>query len=121
MAHQQDIGNQGERLAVEYLQHKGYAILATNWRYKRAEVDIIAQTGAIRVFVEVKARSSSHFGPPDLAVNPKKEALLTSAAHAYLEQLAYEGEIRFDVITVLLEQNKMAQIKHIEDAFFCGL
>jgi putative endonuclease len=121
VAHQQDIGNQGERLAVEYLQHKGYTILATNWRYKRAEIDIIAQTGSIRVFVEVKARSSSNFGPPDLAVNPKKEALLTSAAHEYLGQLAYEGEIRFDVISILLEQNKMAQIQHIEDAFFCGL
>ena len=121
MAHQHEIGKQGERLAIEYLQHKGYTILATNWRYQRAEVDIVAQTGAIRVFVEVKTRSSSYFGPPDLAVNPKKEALLTSAAHAYLEQQVYDGEIRFDVITVLLQPNKMAQIKHIEDAFFYGL
>jgi putative endonuclease len=121
MTRQHDIGNLGERLAVEYLEHKGYRILALNWRYKRAEVDIIAQNGKIIVFVEVKTRSYDHFGPPDLAVNERKEALITSAAHAWIGQHQYEGEIRFDVISILLQENTVSRVQHIEDAFFPGL
>ena len=121
MAIQQDIGNKGEALAIDFLEHKGYTILASNWRFKRAEVDIIAQEGSTIVFVEVKTRSYDHFGPADLAINAKKEGLITSAAHAYIDQHKYEGAIRFDVISILLQEHKMAKIEHLEDAFFWGL
>lgn len=121
MSKQQEVGNQGEKLAAEYLEHKGYSILALNWRFKRAEVDIVAQTGDIIVFVEVKTRTYNLYGPPDLAVNHKKEALLTSAAHAWIEEHEYDGEIRFDVISILLDKFKMPKIDHLEDAFFWGL
>lgn len=121
MAKQQEIGNRGEKLAAEYLQHKGYDILTLNWRYKRAEVDIIARDGEVVVFVEVKTRSYNLFGPPDLAVNYKKESLLTSAAHVWIEEHQHEGEIRFDVISILIEKNNIPKINHLEDAFFWGL
>ena len=121
MSKQQEVGNQGEKLAAEYLEHKGYRILALNWRFKRAEVDIIARTREVVVFVEVKTRTYNLYGPPDLAVNHKKEGLLTSAAHAWIEEHKYEGEIRFDVISILVEKNKMPEIKHMVDAFFWGL
>lgn len=121
MAKQQRIGDQGEKLAADYLEHKGYRLLATNWRYKKAEVDLIARDGSLVVFVEVKTRTYDLFGPPDLAVNHKKEAMLTSAAQAWIEANQYEGEIRFDVISILLRENKMPEINHIQDAFFWGL
>lgn len=121
MTIQHDIGKKGEALAIDFLEHKGYTILASNWRFKRAEVDIIARDEATIVFVEVKTRSYDFFGPADLAINAKKEALITSAAHAYIDQQKHEGAIRFDVISIILKENKMAQIDHVEDAFFCGL
>ena len=121
MSKQQEVGNQGEKLAAEYLEHKGYTILALNWRFKKAEVDIIAQIRDIIVFTEVKTRTYNLYGPPDLAVNHKKEALLTSAAHAWIEEHQYDGEIRFDVISILLDKFKMPKIDHLEDAFFWGL
>lgn len=121
MAKQQEIGVYGEKLAVEFLEHKGYRIKEINWRYKKAEVDIIAELGGVVVFVEVKTRSYNLYGPPDLAVNRKKEALITSAAQAWIAEQNYEDEIRFDVISILLEKNKMPKIDHLEDAFFWGL
>lgn len=121
MAIQQVIGKRGEILAAEYLEHKGYQIVAINWRFKKAEVDIIAKAGAVLIFFEVKTRSYDYFGPPDAAINAKKEGLITSAAHAYLAEHQYEGEIRFDVISILLKENAMAEIAHIEDAFFWGI
>ena len=121
MATPQKIGERGERLAADYLEHKGYRLLAHNWRFKKAEVDLIAQDGRMIVFVEVKTRSYNLYGPPDLAVNHKKEAMLTAAAHAWIDENKYEGEIRFDVISILFKENKTTEINHIEDAFFWGL
>lgn len=120
MAIQQDIGNKGEEIAKTFLIQKGYEILATNWRYSRAEVDIIAKDGDNLVFVEVKTRSSAYFGPPAAFVTPKKEAFMAHAASAYIEEIEYEDEIRFDVIGVLLLENKDPEIEHYEDAFFPG-
>ena len=121
MAKQQEIGKRGERLAAEYLEHKGWRILSTNWRHKKAEVDIIAQDQDQVVFFEIKTRTYNLYGPPDLAINHKKESLITSAAHVWIEENHYEGQIRFDVISILLPSGKMPKIDHLEDAFFWGL
>ena len=120
MAIQQDIGNKGEEIAKAFLEKKGYEILATNWRYSRAEIDIIAQDGDNLVFVEVKTRSSSYFGAPAAFVTPKKETFMAHAASAYMEEIDYEDEIRFDVIGILLLKGKAPKIEHYEDAFFPG-
>ena len=121
MAIQQDIGNNGEQLAVVYLEHKGFRVLQTNWRYKRAEVDIIAQIDDMIVFVEVKTRSYDFFGPPDASVNARKQKLITDASHAYIEEQEYEGAIRFDIIAILVDGQSSPQINHYEDSFFMGL
>ncbi|MCL4113866.1 UNVERIFIED_CONTAM: hypothetical protein GTU68_043616 [Idotea baltica] len=108
-------------MAVQYLEHKGFRILQTNWRFKRAEVDIIAQIDDLIVFVEVKTRSSDYFGPPDAFVTTRKQKLVTTASHAYIEKLEYEGAIRFDIIAILINDQASPQISHYEDAFFMGL
>ncbi len=59
------MGRKGEDLAAEYLSSKGYRILERNWRWSRAEADIIAMDGEVLVFVEVKTRTSDYFGSPD--------------------------------------------------------
>ncbi|MBP7272385.1 MAG: YraN family protein [Saprospiraceae bacterium] len=117
MANNNKIGEIGEQKAVDFLVKNGYSIVARNWRFKRAEVDIIAQKDAILVFVEVKTRSYNYFGEPEEFVTPQKEALLNAAAAAYMEATHYSGEIRFDIIAILL-QRQTPIIKHYEDAFF---
>ena len=121
MAKNQDTGNRGEALAKAYLEKKGYQILETNWRYSRAEIDLIALDGDILVFIEVKTRRSDQFGKPEAFVNSKKESLIIAAASAYMEEKGHEGEIRFDVIGILLPSNTNFKLEHYPDAFFPGL
>ena len=69
-------GNLGEDLASCYLKGLNYKILERNWRFKRAEVDLICQIESILIFVEVKSRSNNYYGEPEVFVNKKKEQFL---------------------------------------------
>ena len=117
MSAHNDFGKYGEAIALSFLKKKGYGILHTNWRYSRAEVDIIAKKNDVIVFIEVKSRSSQDFGAPEESVSFQKQSLLTKAANAYLEEYNLDLEVRFDIITVL-KQSDNYTINHIEDAFF---
>jgi putative endonuclease len=121
LAQHNEIGKIGEELAIAHLCQQGWEILATNWRFKRAEIDIIAMDGNTLVFVEVKTRSTTYFGTPEQFVNAKKKLFLAKAASAYMEEIGHDWEIRFDIISVLLPRGKEQEIKHFKDAFFPGL
>lgn len=121
MAKHLETGKKGEDLAVKFLKNKGYEILATNWRFRRSEVDIIAKDGPILVFVEVKTRSYNYFGEPASFVSPRKKILLQDAASAYMHKINHTWEIRFDIIGILKPATKNMEINHYEDAFFPGL
>lgn len=121
MPHHLEQGRKGECLARRYLEKKGYEIVATNWRHRRAEVDIIARQSSWLVFVEVKTRANATFGRPEDFVTPAKERMLAGAAFAYIAETDYRGEVRFDVIGVVLPLDGTPVITHLEDAFFPGL
>jgi putative endonuclease len=108
------IGTKAEILAREHLKNKNYEILFTNWRYRHAEIDIIARHGNTLVFVEVKCRNSNVFGQPESFVDDRKILKMQEAAEAYLEQSGWEGELRFDIVSV----EKENVITHFEDAFY---
>jgi putative endonuclease len=117
MAKHNEIGQFGEQKAAEFLEQKGYKILDRNWRYGRAEIDIVAMDGATLVFGEVKTRSSDLFERPESAVDEKKRRLLTRAAVAYMRKIGHEWAIRFDILAVILRGPDF-YIDHFEDAFF---
>lgn len=114
-------GQFGEEIACSYLLSLGYQILKKNWRFSKAEVDIIAMDKDILVFVEVKTRSYSYFGKPEEFVSAHKERLYFDAANVFMEKVNYEGELRFDIIGVLIGQDNKPMIDHYEDAFFPGI
>lgn len=116
MATHNDLGKKGEELAIEFLQNKGYNILDKNWRFKKAEVDIIAQKKEILIIVEVKTRTSNYFGNPQDFINQKKIKLLVEAANEYVISKDLDVEVRFDIIAILQNKQKF-EIKHLEDAF----
>ncbi|WP_437921143.1 YraN family protein [Sphingobacterium sp. LRF_L2] len=116
MAKHLEDGKKGEQLALDFLKRQGYDIITINWRFKHLEVDIIAKEDGILVFVEVKARRSVLYGEPDSFVDWKKQRFLLSAAQAYLSFSGYEGEIRFDIVSVYL--GKDFRIELIKDAFW---
>lgn len=113
-----ELGQWGEETAVRYLQEKEYEILERNWRYSRAEVDIIARTNGQLIFVEVKYRKNSYFGKPESFVDRRKQFLLAEVAAVYCEGQEYDGEIRFDIISITGSPDATHRIRHIEDAFF---
>lgn len=119
MKHKKDIGILGEKCAREYLLQSGYEIVATNWRYKRAEIDIIAKDGDTLVFAEVKTRSYNYYGEPEESVTAEKEALMIDAAQRFMEESGHNWEIRFDILAVIItKEGKLTKISHFKDAFF---
>jgi putative endonuclease len=116
MASHNDLGKKGEALAKEYLLRNGYKILAKNWRYLKAEIDIIAQKEDTLVIVEVKTRSSVDIISPEAAVNNKKIKLLVSAANEYVVQNDIDVEVRFDIISIHKKGEKY-NLNHTKDAF----
>ncbi|MFZ2898869.1 MAG: YraN family protein [Saprospiraceae bacterium] len=121
MAKHHKTGKRGETLAADWLRKKGYEILEQNWRFSRAEVDIIARQGAMLVFVEVKTRSSRQFGHPASFVTIKKRRFLADAAQEYMQDAGHEGEFRFDIISIILPEAGRPFLEHFPDAFFPGL
>ena len=120
MADLHETGKKGEKIAVDLLINKGYKILETNWRFSRAEIDIIAKVDEILVFVEVKTRSSDYFGQPEEFIDQRKEKFIADAASEYMKQVNHEWECRFDFISIILT-GPSYRIRHTEDAFFPGL
>ncbi|GGC73715.1 UPF0102 protein [Pedobacter quisquiliarum] len=118
MAVHLDLGRYGEQLAKDFLIDAGYRILDQNWRYGRAELDLIASKDQRIIFVEVKTRRSADHGEPEDFVNWKKEKQLEFASSAYIAQRNHHGEIRFDIIAIIFENKDLYQINHIQDAFW---
>ncbi|MDF9801011.1 putative endonuclease [Catalinimonas alkaloidigena] len=112
----QHTGQSGEELAARFLEKKGFTIISRNYRYRRAEVDLIARKAQLLIFVEVKTRKGSAFGNPEDFVDSKKAALVIEAADHYIHQNDWQGNIRFDIIAILTKPE--VDIQHMEDAFF---
>lgn len=117
MATHNDFGKLAEELATDFLIEKKYKILDKNFRYLKAEVDIIAEFEGKIVVVEVKARNTNAFLEPQEAVTKKKMRLIVSATDAFLNERNLNQEVRFDIISVLPDKYGILQITHIEDAF----
>jgi len=116
MASHNELGKKGEALAAEYLLRNGYHIKAKNWRYLKAEIDIVAQKEAVLAIVEVKTRSAVDIAAPEDAVNKKKIKLLIAAANEYVVQHDLDVEVRFDIISIHNKGEKY-NLNHIKDAF----
>ena len=116
MAEHHQTGAAGEEAAARYLTEQGFLVLHRNYRYQRAEVDLIAQKDRLLLFVEVKTRRNHRHGLPEAAVNQKKIDLFLLAADAYIYQHNWQHDIRFDIIAVSGLQAPF-EIYHIEDAF----
>src|SRR5215510_2012216 len=117
MSEQSDLGKLGEELATLFLQKNGYNIHERNWRFKKGELDIIAEKNDRMVFVEVKTRKSSHLAEPRITIPMKKQKQLINTADIYLKFKRVNKESQFDVITVIVGKSEH-EIEHLQDAFY---
>ena len=117
MAKHNELGKKGEQLAVDYLISKGYTIMQRNYRFQKAEVDIIAQSKDMLAIVEVKTRSTTDFGNPQDFVKPKQIQRLVKAVDEYVNTNNLDVEVRFDIIAIVKQGNGYT-IEHLENAFY---
>ena len=112
-----DLGKKGEDLAVKYLINKGYRILNRNFRYRKAEIDIIARKHKVLAMIEVKTRNEGFYEGIADSISTKKRNLIVSAADHYVTVNSLDLEVRFDIIT-LIKKYQGFLIEHIPDAFY---
>ena len=111
----QELGKWGEEVAAKYLEDRGYHVVARNARTPYGEIDIIVEQETITIFVEVKTRSTSRYGPPEISITPRKQEHMLAAADHY----AQEHEIdhwQIDVIAVEGRPGKQPIFTHFENA-----
>ena len=116
MVQRKDIGKRGEDEAFRLLKSEGYQILERNYRFKRSEIDLIAEKDGILVFIEVKVRSNNSFGFPESFVSDNQINHILAAAEEYQYQKNWNGNIRFDIISIEGKNNDL-KITHFKDAF----
>ena len=118
MAKHLDLGRKGESLAKAHLEKNGYEIMDENWTHGKLEVDLIAYKDKVIIFTEVKTRTGNFFGEPEDFVDNRKQKLLAAAADQYIYLMDHQGEVRFDIVSILFDKNANYTLKHIEDAFW---
>ena len=106
------LGETGEQVAADWYRAAGYSIIDRNWRCFEGELDIIARRGDLIAICEVKARTSSRFIDPALAVGPAKQDKIRTAALRWIAENAALARLRFDVALVVA-----GTIQVIEGAF----
>ncbi len=115
--HRQRVGRIGEKIANRYLRDEGYEILGTNFRTRYGELDIVARSEGIIVFVEVRTRTSERLGTSVDSVTLSKQQQVRRMASIYLSQYCLaDSPVRFDVIAIFL-QSTQAKLQHIKHAF----
>ena len=92
------IGDRGEDVAAAHLEAQGLVVLERQYRFERAEVDLVCfepatayEQGGELVFVEVKTRTGLGYGRPEEAVTEAKQRQVIRAAQAYLHERRLEG------------------------------
>ncbi|MDO1502322.1 YraN family protein [Winogradskyella maritima] len=117
MAQHNELGKKGEKMAVDFLLSHGYTIVAQNYRFDKAEVDIIARLEDTLAIIEVKTRSTIDFGNPQDFVKPKQIKNLVKAVDEYVTIHDLDVEVRFDIIAIV-KNGKTYDIEHLENAFY---
>ncbi|WP_312939786.1 YraN family protein [Oscillibacter sp.] len=110
-------GNRGEAEVAGYLRRRGYGLIASQWRCRFGEIDLIARDPeGLLCFVEVKLRSNLQVGLPREYVTVAKQARLRSAAALYMSVKDLDEPARFDVAEVY-DENGALRVEYLENAF----
>ncbi|MGW9684953.1 YraN family protein [Flagellimonas sp. 2504JD1-5] len=117
MGKHNEFGKLGEQKALDFLVKRGYNICETNYRYLKAEVDIIAEKDGILCIVEVKSRTKSFLEDISETINQKKIKLIVMAADQYVQENNLDVEVRFDIILVI-KKGGAFEIEHTKNAFY---
>lgn len=115
------LGRAGERLALEHMERLGYRLVARNHRTRFGEIDLIVDSPASLVFVEVKTRRSERPGAAWDALDERKRRRVRRLAAAFLSEASgrpRRPEVRFDAVGVTIDgRGRLVCLDHVENAF----
>lgn len=112
-----ELGVLGEELAVQFLRSKKIHIRDCNFRFKKGEIDIVAETDDFLIIYEVKTRETAEIGEPYKAVTRSKQKQIIKVADHYIKSHSIDKDVRFDIISIV-HNSYRTKIEHIENAFF---
>jgi putative endonuclease len=117
MGRKQQLGSWGEKIAADFLAAQGYTLLERNFRTKHGELDLIAIKDGVIVFVEVKTRSNTSLGWPEISVTPRKISHIIDSATSYLvDHPDLSEEWRVDVIAIQTKTGEAPEVEWFENA-----
>ena len=111
------LGHEGEDIAAQYLREHGYTIQERDWHCGHKDLDLVVTKDNVIAFVEVKTRTGNEWGDPQDFVTDRKIRSIVHSADAYLRLNQINMEVRFDIISVILDRGEF-KVEHIEQAFF---
>ena len=117
MAEHIELGKEGEDLAVPWLEEKGYTIVERNWKFRKLEIDIIAEKGKFLSFIEIKTRNFSSCGYPEDSVTKKKFKALKRGADEYLYRNPGHPWIQYQILAITKFDYREPEYFLIEDVF----
>lgn len=109
------LGQEGEKLALQYLNQQGLVLMESNYRQKFGEIDLVMQDRCTLVFVEVRSREKNQFGGAAASISATKQRRLKLAAQAYLKRYRQVPPCRFDVIAI--DGGKVEWLKDVMGAW----
>ncbi len=114
-------GIEGEKIGFFYLLRNGYTVVARRWSSNRVrgDLDLVAWQGMTLCIVEVKTRTAHDIVPAELAVDPKKRAVLRRLTRQYIRRIPGNAvpHVRFDILSVYLVPGQEKEVFHFKDAF----
>ena len=117
MASHNDLGKEGEAMAVNWLIARGYEILHRNWRHSHFEIDIIGLKNGTLHIIEIKTRKGNSFGYPEESVTKKKFKHLQRAADEFLYHNPGYKWLQYDVLAITLKGNEEPEYFLLEDVY----
>lgn len=114
------LGRHGENIALNYFSGLGYKVLERNYKCRIGEVDIIAQKDSSLIFIEVKTRTSLSYGHPVESVSEHKIKKIKDVAGFFMannNNLYPNFDVRFDVVSIIINRGSGFKLEHIENAF----
>ena len=111
------LGRRAEAEIAQRLISNGFKILARNYRCSTGEIDIVAESGDLVVFMEVRSESTGFYGDPAMTVTrPKQHRIASAAQHWLLAHPRPSSYLRFDVAGIQAMGGTW-RVEIIEDAF----
>ena len=112
-----ETGRRGEDVALAWLQERGFRLLDRNWRTGHKELDLVMESAERVHIVEVKTLTPPVLVPPFEKVDAQKQARLITAASRYIVERHVRKEVQFDVVSVILAEDR-TEVEYIPEAFF---